>query len=305
MKIQSSKPVYFVFLVVVWCSMLIDNGLLVYGASERNVERSQSFKRGKVNSTNSANTNPSLHPKNKPMDFFKGNGSLESSDQIGLGTVRNIAQTGPNSLSPHLALNVSIIDERNPNSFFIKDLIDDFHYEIANHTTFHHFQKMKALSAYFVRKDTSRNLTIKISRAQKTQAINPFLAFQNFTKFPNQTFLESFLGSSFPIKLMNGSILQDELVPLAWLDELYPPWDNLTKEEQEAFLNLTLGSPLKYGSKGTYGLGAYYSTLLFVGIPGNVLTCLIILTNSYMRTAPNFFLFNIALADFVTLITGR
>ena len=105
---------------------------------------------------------------------------------------------------------------------------------------------------------------------------------------------------------MNESNLNHQIASsVALPDELYPSWENLTKEEKKAFLNLTLGSPQKYGDKGTYGLGAYYIMLLFVGVPGNVLTCLIILTNSYMRTAPNIFLFNIALADFVTLITGK
>ena len=41
--------------------------------------------------------------------------------------------------------------------------------------------------------------------------------------------------------------------------------------------------------------------LQWIGIPGNLLTCFIITTNSYMRTPPNFFLLNLAITDLLTL----
>ena len=85
----------------------------------------------------------------------------------------------------------------------------------------------------------------------------------------------------------------------------YPPWKSLTAEEKNDILNITLGDPHRYDYGITMGLTTYYGVLLTVGIPGNGLTLLIILTNSYMRTAPNFFLLNIAVADLVTLIMGK
>ena len=145
---------------------------------------------------------------NQNIGFFIRKGSLEANEQIGLGIVRQIAHTWSNSLSAYLRLNISNMDDGNRKQFFFKNLIDDFNYEIANHTIFHHFQKIKALSAYFIRKGMSKNVTIDASKTQKAQAINPFLAFYNSTMFPNQTLLESFLGTSFPIQLMNGSNLQ-------------------------------------------------------------------------------------------------
>ena len=87
--------------------------------------------------------------------------------------------------------------------------------------------------------------------------------------------------------------------------ELYlPPWKNLTKIQKSAILKSALGEPQKYSNSTVIGLTTYYGAILSVGIPGNALTLLIILTNSYMRTAPNIFLLNVALADLLTLTLG-
>ena len=77
------------------------------------------------------------------------------------------------------------------------------------------------------------------------------------------------------------------------------------KKRKLNLMKTVQGDPRRYSSATTIGLTVYYGALLSVGIPGNALTILIILTNSYMRTAPNFFLLNIALADFVTLTMGK
>ena len=85
----------------------------------------------------------------------------------------------------------------------------------------------------------------------------------------------------------------------------YPQWENLTKEEQDRFLQTELGKPNRYNQTVTGFLTAYYGTLLLIGVPGNVMTCMIILTNSYMRTPPNIFLFNLAVVDLVTLTMSK
>ena len=85
----------------------------------------------------------------------------------------------------------------------------------------------------------------------------------------------------------------------------YPQWENLTKEEQERFLQMELGKPNRYNQTVTGFLTAYYGSLLLIGVPGNVMTCMIILTNSYMRTPPNIFLFNLAVVDLVTLTMSK
>ena len=85
----------------------------------------------------------------------------------------------------------------------------------------------------------------------------------------------------------------------------YPPWNELSIEEKNYVLRETQGDPQAYSDWATSTLTIYYSLLLLVGIPGNGLSILIIVTNSYMRTPPNIFLLNIALADFVTLTIGK
>ena len=51
-------------------------------------------------------------------------------------------------------------------------------------------------------------------------------------------------------------------------------------------------------------LGVYYAVLLVIGLPGNILTSLVILTNSHMQTAPNMYILNLAIVDVVTLAIG-
>ena len=89
------------------------------------------------------------------------------------------------------------------------------------------------------------------------------------------------------------------------INHKYPPWENLTSEEKLHMVKRVQGDPQRYSNATAIGLTTYYGVLLAVGIPGNGLTILIILTNSYMRTAPNFFLLNIAMADLVTLTMGK
>ena len=49
----------------------------------------------------------------------------------------------------------------------------------------------------------------------------------------------------------------------------------------------------------------FYGVLFILGVPGNLLTCFIILLNSYMKAPPNYFLFNLAIVDIITLTMGK
>lgn len=89
------------------------------------------------------------------------------------------------------------------------------------------------------------------------------------------------------------------------LEFVYPLWSSLNKTERDVFLQLAQGSSRRQGKSTSIGLTLYLVLLLCFGIPGNLLTCCIILTNSYMRTAPNFFLLNILIADIFTLVLGK
>ena len=63
--------------------------------------------------------------------------------------------------------------------------------------------------------------------------------------------------------------------------------------------------PPKFDQDTALPMTVFYAILFFAGVPGNLLTCFIILLNSYMRAPPNFFLFNLAIVDIITLTIGK
>ena len=75
--------------------------------------------------------------------------------------------------------------------------------------------------------------------------------------------------------------------------------------EQDRFLEEALGPQHKYGEEKVIIPTIIYSAISIFGIPGNILTCLTIVTNSYLKTAPNYFIFNLAIVDLITLIIGN
>ena len=82
-------------------------------------------------------------------------------------------------------------------------------------------------------------------------------------------------------------------------------WANLSQSEQKHYLEVSQGPQQRFTKGKALSLTIYYSAILAVGVPGNLLTCFIIATNSYMRTPPNFFLFNLAVVDLLTLVIGK
>lgn len=47
-----------------------------------------------------------------------------------------------------------------------------------------------------------------------------------------------------------------------------------------------------------------YASILIAGIVGNVVTCVVILRNKYLRTTTNYYLFSLAVSDLLLLIFG-
>jgi hypothetical protein len=82
-------------------------------------------------------------------------------------------------------------------------------------------------------------------------------------------------------------------------------WTNLSSSEQDRFLEEALGAQHKQGEKKVVIPTIIYSAISIFGIPGNILTCLTILTNSYLKTSSNYFIFNLAAVDLVTLMIGK
>ena len=82
-------------------------------------------------------------------------------------------------------------------------------------------------------------------------------------------------------------------------------WITFTTEEKDAFLEEVIGPQRKYGKNKIWIPTILYSIVSILGIPGNILTCMTIITNSYMRTTPNFFILNLAITDLITLLGGK
>ena len=176
----------------------------------------------------------------------------------------------------------------------------------ANESMINDLKMWNVLSSYFIQQKGSNNQTAtNHTDHPHKNAINPFHTLSNFTENLNTSIsFENFFRPS----LRSGKRNETNEDVLSYFPNFkiqYPAWENLSLKQQNSVLNMTQGEPQRYGFKVTTGLIVYYGVLLSVGIPGNGLTCLIILTNSYMRTAPNIFLLNIAIADLVTLVMGK
>ena len=80
---------------------------------------------------------------------------------------------------------------------------------------------------------------------------------------------------------------------------------NLSEEKNiSVLIQETLGdSHINYES--LFFLTIIYSIFLVIGVLGNLSTCIVILTNEYMRTATNVYLFNLAVADVATLVISK
>ena len=155
---------------------------------------------------------------------------------------------------------------------FLKPLLK---YSLANHTMKHHVP-------------VESNFSMESDPFFPSNNLHPNRSIPTFNL--NETEMRAYLSMIHPFRRMRYE---------------YPPWTNLTDNEQKRFLELELGPTARYNKTMSAFLSTYYGSLLLVGVPGNGLTCLIILTNSYMRTAPNIFLFNLAVVDLLTLTTSK
>lgn len=71
----------------------------------------------------------------------------------------------------------------------------------------------------------------------------------------------------------------------------------------ENYLELYLG-PRSLPLETLVPVTIIYVIIFVTGVFGNVTTCIVILTNQYMQTATNYYLFNLAMADMTTLVVG-
>ena len=97
------------------------------------------------------------------------------------------------------------------------------------------------------------------------------------------------------------------------IPELYTESSNLSYGNETAylmdfdiddFLLQSLG-PRRLPLNWLIPLTVVYSIIFLTGIVGNICTCLVIARNQYMQTATNCYLFNLAIADMMTLLFGK
>ena len=75
-------------------------------------------------------------------------------------------------------------------------------------------------------------------------------------------------------------------------------------ENTTAYIEATLGDSHVNWST-LIPLSIIYSIFLIIGVCGNLSTCIVIISNEYMRTSTNVYLLNLAIADIATLVLSK
>jgi len=86
------------------------------------------------------------------------------------------------------------------------------------------------------------------------------------------------------------------------------PADNITNSTDiefnvDAYLEQYLGYRHRSATESV-SLTVVYLLILLTGVVGNVVTCIVIVRNSYMHTATNCYLFSLAISDTFQLVLG-
>lgn len=79
--------------------------------------------------------------------------------------------------------------------------------------------------------------------------------------------------------------------------------NQLYQKEKENFLKTEIG-PRTHNMWIAVPITILYSIILVAGILGNILVCIVIIRNTSMHTATNYYLFNLAVSDLVYLLFG-
>jgi len=83
--------------------------------------------------------------------------------------------------------------------------------------------------------------------------------------------------------------------------------DNISSTGVEFDVDVYLEQHLGYRHRSaveSFSLTAVYLLILMTGVVGNVITCVVIVRNSYMHTATNCYLFSLAISDTFQLVLG-
>ena len=83
--------------------------------------------------------------------------------------------------------------------------------------------------------------------------------------------------------------------------------DNTSSTDVEFDVDVYLQQHLGYrhgNAVESVSLTVVYLLILLTGVVGNVITCIVIVRNSYMHTATNCYLFSLAISDTFQLVLG-
>lgn len=85
--------------------------------------------------------------------------------------------------------------------------------------------------------------------------------------------------------------------------DFWKNWDlkNLTEAE---YLTKVLG-PKYLSMRMVIPLTIIYMIIFITGIFGNIVTCIVIIKNSAMQTATNYYLLSLAISDLILLVLGE
>ena len=95
------------------------------------------------------------------------------------------------------------------------------------------------------------------------------------------------------VDLLYDQVLEDQ-----------PEWINLTLEQKHDAIVALVGPKQRHSLAKIYVLTTYYSCLILVGVFGNLLTSWVISKSLVLQTPPNFYIFNLAIVDLITLLLG-
>ena len=82
--------------------------------------------------------------------------------------------------------------------------------------------------------------------------------------------------------------------------------ENISVQDENltAYIEAKLG-PSHVNWSTLLPLTIIYSIFLIIGVCGNLVTCIVIMSNEYMRTPTNVYLLNLAIADIATLVISK
>ena len=85
---------------------------------------------------------------------------------------------------------------------------------------------------------------------------------------------------------------------------LMPTWKELNSKQRVKLLEKAIGTR-RMNLHSAIPMSIYFVLIFIIGVSGNILSCLIILTNGYMRIPQNFFLVSLSIIDLINLTFGK